>query len=159
MPKNQPSRLLQAALSVRPRRTTNNFLTESRATHAGNAVGAAIGRENVRLLTDPELQLQGLVQGATASEPKASVLSSRSRSAINVYVNIEYKRKTYRTLLDTGCNLFVLGSKILPELVSSMHDQSLSGKLHHCADFRKCSCSVSNCWHDDRIRVFGECCS
>jgi hypothetical protein len=62
MPKNQPSRLLQAALSVRPRRTTNNFLTESRATHAGNAVGAAIGRENVRLLADPELQLQGLVQ-------------------------------------------------------------------------------------------------
>jgi hypothetical protein len=62
MPKNQPNRLLQAALSVRPRRTTNNFLTESRVTHVGNVVGAVIGQENVRLRADPELRHKGLVQ-------------------------------------------------------------------------------------------------
>jgi predicted aspartyl protease len=44
------------------------------------------------------------------------VLSSRRRSAINVHVNIEYKRKMYRASLDTGCDLSALGSKIRPEL-------------------------------------------
>ena len=47
---------------------------------------------------------------------KASVLSSRGRPPAKVYLDIEYKGKKYRALMDTGCDLSVLGSKILPEL-------------------------------------------
>jgi transposase InsO family protein len=50
------------------------------------------------------------------SSAHAKVLSTTKRHQVSVYLPIRYQQKEYRALLDTGCDISVLSSNILPDL-------------------------------------------
>jgi hypothetical protein len=55
---------------------------------------------------------------------KSNSLAS-SKPKVSVYVNIEYKGAQYHALLDSGCDVSVLGAKSLPGLSYQPTDQKL----------------------------------
>ena len=60
-------------------------------------------------------QATGPVDNST-SHSRANVFIATKRADIRVYVQIMYSGKLYRALLDTGCDVSVIGTHMLPDL-------------------------------------------
>jgi hypothetical protein len=55
-------------------------------------------------------------KNASSGNARANVLNASRRPRCQVYLDIVYEGQSYRVLLDTGCDVSVIGAKILPGL-------------------------------------------
>jgi predicted aspartyl protease len=59
---------------------------------------------------------KNLMKSTVDVAPKANILCAHMRTKIKVYMIITYHGRNYRALLDTGCDVLVVGSRVLPNL-------------------------------------------
>ena len=57
--------------------------------------------------------------------PRASMLTLPRQKRTNVYLNVGYQGRPYRVLLDTGCDISIVSTKILQNLPMCAHAQKL----------------------------------
>jgi hypothetical protein len=88
---------------------------------------------------------------------KASMLSGKRRPKVKVYMDIIYRGQKYKALLDTGCDISVVSSRVLPGLSYQEENQRMfAANLFSGADSRN-SNSVFFSWRSgDASYIFGE---
>jgi len=69
---------------------------------------------------------KGTKQMAGTSRPsQATMLTTRMRRRANVYVVIRYQGKEFRAMLNTGCDISVMSSRILPDVAYQESGQQM----------------------------------
>jgi predicted aspartyl protease len=64
-------------------------------------------------------------KAGTLGPSQANVLTMRTRRRVSVYVAIRYQGKEYRALLDTGCDVSVMSSRILLDVAYQESSQQM----------------------------------